>query len=389
MESLRTESEKSGVAGPTWRTVVNPAKDLPEQKSLTLVILPPSLAWDESSRGTSAVHEYVLTISKRCGRRDRIFRNTLLFLAGTTRGLAALRLAFQERAALIAVRADYWDQLDKSQRDDLRNRIDVANRAAQRALGQAYTVVLRGRGKEVESVLLANARKSFREHLGYVWTALVEDEEWILRRVGSVTLANTGLIPTEGSLRLKDAIEAYLRFTDKPMIATRGAVTAGLTQACADGLVGIGRGANLSTLQVRYCKQSISLDPNEDGLWIIPPFDPRPAVAQSGKEVARGSNGRTETTAVSRSRQIETVETIGSAGTVRSFVIRGEVPVESWAELFRCFIAPAARMELKRLGLGVEFDFVLPEGAAMHENDSALTAMKEAARQLGLTITIR
>jgi hypothetical protein len=76
----------------------------------------------------------------------------------------------------------------------------------------------------------------------------------------------------KGALRIKDAIEAFMRFTDKPMVSSRDAVINGLVQACMDGLVGIGRGGSLSTLQARYCKQPVVLDPNEDGLWIIPPF---------------------------------------------------------------------------------------------------------------------
>jgi len=40
-------------------------------------------------------------------------------------------------------------------------------------------------------------------------------------------------------------------------------------------------------------------------------------------------------------------------------------------------------MSLKKLGLGVQFEMVLPEGRASSDNDPALTAMKEAARQLG------
>ncbi|GIX50695.1 MAG: hypothetical protein KatS3mg132_889 [Limisphaera sp.] len=132
----------------------------------------------------------------------------------------------------------------------------------------------------------------FQEHLEYLWTTLVEDEEWILRRVGSVTLESTGLIPKEGGLRLKDAVEAFLRFTDKPMIAAKEAVTAGLAQACADGLVGIGRGASLASLQARYCKQAVSLDPSEDGVWIIPPFTRSRPRLPGGEETA-GAGVRT------------------------------------------------------------------------------------------------
>jgi hypothetical protein len=47
-EDLRAEWQKGALAGATWRVIVNPAEDLPEQKSLNLLVLPPSLAWDEN-----------------------------------------------------------------------------------------------------------------------------------------------------------------------------------------------------------------------------------------------------------------------------------------------------------------------------------------------------
>ena len=79
-------------------------------------------------------------------------------------------------------------------------------------------------------------------------------------------------------------------------------------------------------------------------------------------------------------------EQIAAERKVRRLAVRGEVPVESWGELFRCFVGPSARMNLKRLGLGVQFEMELPEDEWLSENDPALKAMKEAARQLGLTI---
>lgn len=394
LEDLRAESQKSPLAGATWRVIVNPAEDLPEQKSLTLLILPPSLAWDENGGAKDAITERVKAISTRCGGKDRLYRNTLVFLVGTARGLSRLRQAHRERAALEGVRADYWDQLGEEQREDLKQRLEAARKASLEALGPAYTVALRVRGQEVEACTLSDARRSFQEHLGYVWTTLVEDEEWILRRVGSVTLESTGLIPKEGGLRLKDAVEAFLRFTDKPMIAAREAVTAGLEQACLDGLVGIGRGGSLSALQARYCKQSVALDPSEDGVWIIPPFIPESAKAPgavdpsglgvgTGEPEPAGATGFA-TTAVDPSATASAPS--GGTGTVHRLVIRGAVPVENWGELFRCFVGPAARMNLKKLHLGVQFDIEFPEEKALSENDPALKAMKEAARQLGLQL---
>jgi len=45
-------------------------------------------------------------------------------------------------------------------------------------------------------------------------------------------------------------------------------------------------------------------------------------------------------------------------------------------------------MNLKKLKLGVQFEMQLPEGTIINKNDPALKAMKEAARQLGLTLEI-
>lgn len=397
IEDLRNESQKSFLSGATWRVIVNPKEDLPEQKALTLLILPPSLSWDENGNGKERIYERVKSISKQCGGKERIYRNTLIFLTGTSRGLTRLRQAHRERAALEGVRSDYWDQLDEEQRQDLKQRLDTARKASLDALGAAYTVVLRVHGQDIEECVLSDARQSFQEHLGYVWTTLVEDEEWILRRVGSVTLQNSGLIPEEGGLRLKDAVEAFLRFTDKPMVSSKDAVTSGLTQACIDGLIGIGRGPSVNNLQTRYCRQSVPLDPSEEGVWIIPPFTPDTKTHVEGGEIPgsdfsgeitgeteRPDSGLTagETTGTSTSEEAGTGKKVGK------WTIKGNVSMENWSELFRCFVGPAARMNLKKFRIGVEFDVELPEESKLTENDQTFKAMKEAASQLGLKFEI-
>lgn len=386
LEDLRGQTMATGAGGATWRVIVDPAEDLPEQKSLSLLILPPSLSWDDNG-GNEAVKKRVMEISARCGRTDRKYRNTLLFLAGASRGLNKLRQAYRERAALKGVQTDYGDQLDDDQRADLRKRLDAAERGTLEAFGPAFTVALRVERQEADVCVLPDARRSIPEHLGYVWQTLVEDEEWILRKVGSVTLEQTGLIPKEGSLRLKDAVEAFLRFTDKPMVSTRGAVTAGLAQACLDGLVGIGRGGSPSSLQARYCGEAVSLDPSEEGVWVIPPFTPevpKPAATGDGevREPSPTGGGATATAAGTTSNGNETGVKPG-AERVRRVVVRGGVPVENWGELFRCFVGPAARLNLKKLNLGVLFQLEFTEGG-IDPNDPAVKAMKEAARQLGL-----
>ena len=403
LADLRSEAQKGALGGATWRVIIDPAEDLPEQRSLTLLVLSPGVAWDSPDRksvgnggSSDAVEQRVKTISARCGGKDRLYRNTLVFLAGTARGVSRLRQVHRERAALGGVRADFWDQLDDEQKDDLNKRLDTARRAALEALGSAYSVALRIHGQEIESCAFSDARRTFQEHLGYLWTTLVEDEEWILRRVGSVTLEQTGLVPKEGGLRLKDAVEAFLRFTDKPMVANREAVTAGLAQACTDGLVGIGRGGSLSTLNAKYCREPISLDPSEDGVWVIPPFEPEEPEDKEPKtgmdtgvgSSTSGDDDKGHGLPTGSGAEGRPMDVPPAGGKVRRVSIRGDVPAESWSELFRCFINPAVRMKLKKLRLGVGFDMELPDGQELASSDPALKAMQEAARQLGLHLEI-
>jgi hypothetical protein len=130
LEDLRAVTPKGALAGATCRVIVNPAEDLPEQKSLTLLILPPSLALDENGGAKEAIQDRLTAISTRCGGKDRLYRTTLPFLAATSRGLAKLRQVHRERAALEGVRADYWDQLEEEQREDLKKRLEAARKAA-------------------------------------------------------------------------------------------------------------------------------------------------------------------------------------------------------------------------------------------------------------------
>ena len=139
-------------------------------------------------------------------------------------------------------------------------------------------------------------------------------------------------------------------------------------------------------LQTKYCRQSIAIDPNEDGLWIIPPFEPAP--------VEKATGGTTDGPGVTEVPPAGvTGETIKPSGVedkkvkktaVHQITIAGSVPVENWAELFRCFIGPAARMQLKKLDLNVQFRMEARADTPLSPDDQAVKAMREAAKQLGL-----
>ena len=64
--------------------------------------------------------------------------------------------------------------------------------------------------------------------------------------------------------------------------------------------------------------------------------------------------------------------------------IRGTVPLESWTEVFRCFISPAAHLGLKSLQLGIVFKLVAPDVSPLDPENPTIKAMREAAKQLGV-----
>lgn len=389
VQSLENEAKKQVLGGATWRVLANPESDLPEQRTLTLLLLPPSLAWGDDEPSRELAKKRATELSTKCGSKDRHYRNTLLFLAPTARGLSKLRSTYRERAALLGVQQDYGSQLDEEQRLDLRSRLATAEKVAAEAFGPAYTVAIKVNGG-IEEVALSDARSSFPDHLAYLWTTLVEDEEWILRRVGSVTLQKAGLVPTEGGTLIKDAVDAFLRYTDKPIIATKDAITTGISQACRDGLVGIGRGTSPTNLQSKYCRQDVLVDASEDGLWIIPPFEPeQPKTESSGDEPTAPTPGTDSVTDAERNITTSSGPVPrASTKKVRKFCIRGSVPLESYTELFRCFVNPSRGMNLKRLNLGVNFEMEAASDRPIDANDTNLKNMQEAARQLGLTFEI-
>lgn len=50
-------------------------------------------------------------------------------------------------------------------------------------------------------------------------------------------------------------------------------------------------------------------------------------------------------------------------------LVQGTVPLDNYGEIFRCFVGPAARMNLKRLALGVQFEMEPSTDAELDRND--------------------
>ena len=391
IEALQAQVKTLKTDPATWKVLVNPQPDLPEQKVLTLLVMPPDCVWSDEPLlvGMGGARDRVLELSQKCGTKDRLYRNTLLFVLPNQRGLARLRKELREVAALEAVKRDYASQLDPDQLEELKGKLTKQKETVSEVIGGAYPHLARVDGHEVAVSNMTEIGNNLTDHLLAAWRQVTDEEEWVLRKVGTVTLQKTGMVPKEGGIRVRDAVEAFVRYTDKPMVASSDAVVQGLSQACKDKLVGIGRGVSPEKLQTRRCGEYVALDRSEEGVWIIPPFtespvEPAAGITTTGGTGVGGGAGASDDHPEAVVVGSGAATTMTTSAMIKGVTIAGNVPLESWVELFRCFVSPAAKLGLKGLHLGVEFKLVAHDGQPLDPDHPTMKAMKEAANQLGL-----
>ncbi len=373
----------------TWKVLVDPQADLPELKSLALLIMAPAYALEEGNLW--GPQEKLRELSQKCGTKDRLYRNTLLFLVPSPRGLARLRKELREVAALEAIRRDYGSQLDPEQLKELDQKLSGQRETVAEVMGGAYPHIARMENQEIAIANITEIGRNLGDHLLAAWAQVTDEEEWVLKKVGSVTLQKVGLVPTEGGVRVKDAVEAFLRYTDKPMVASPEAVTKGLAQACQDRVLGIGRGTNPEKLQARRCGEYVAIDRGEEGVWIIPPFveppkDTRKPLEPEDDDGTQVPVDPGENTGTTTGKLIP--PPAPAPPVVKALTISGNVPLDSWHDVFRCFVGPAARMGLKSLKLGISFKLEALDDQPLDPADPTLKTMREAAKQFGLDINL-
>src|SRR5205823_5373451 len=121
-------------------------------------------------------------------------------------------------------------------------------------------------------------------------------------------------------------------------------------------------GVNPEKLQAKKCGEHIAIDRAEEGVWIIPPFSEGPAPSKGGRQQDGGGGSFADTEVVHSEEATRPAKLAPSSRTqpaeVTSLTIGGTVALESWTELFRCFVNPAAKLNLKTLQLGIQFKLV-------------------------------
>jgi hypothetical protein len=380
----RLTAKKSSVSG--FNVLINPDPDnVPEQMALTLVVLGPAQAVSPGVANGGAIGGSTRTVIDRLatkrGSQDRIYRNTLLFLACSEAMLGRLRGLACEYLACNRIKDEYGSQLEAAQVRELRDKIEEASKRTETALAEAYAIVLKHTAKEGIKALLVDATKDTLD--AQINTSLLQrlkDESWVLDTIGLLVLQSSGLMPTVGQpVRAKDAYEALLRYDDKVMITRPDVVQTGLLRFCQDGNLAIASG-NGPTWDKVYYKETIPFfDIKADTYWLVDKSEyqpPAPPVSPTGGDAIVAPSPATVGTPQPVPAPSGTMAT-----QYRALTVSGKLDKQSWSQAFSSFIGP-----FRNHNIEIEVTIKVHSTAAepFVENDQRYTLIKESAKQLRL-----
>jgi hypothetical protein len=281
------------------------------------------------------------------------------------------------------ISSEYSSQLEKEQKDDIKKRIDEANKQADVSLVSAYSIVLKHSVKNgIEKLFIKQFKETLESQINNNIISALKEEEWLLESVGLSTFRNNNLLPTvEQPLKAKDIYEAFIRFDDKPMITGYDAVAKSLLKYCYNGeyCIAIGDGKNFTKY---YLQETVPFfDVTDVTYWLVDKsLKPQ---SQSIKEPLKNKQGEI---IIPPDVVIETVGEKPEEGVVKKFksiTVSGKVPLEQYTELFNYFIAPFT-MSGNKLDIEVKFKIKSTESNQIDESKQQYKAAKEAAKQLGL-----
>lgn len=218
------------------KILVNPSNDIPEQKSLTLIILGPEYATQSHNVGKK-VQNYVEQIATKKGNSPRVFRNTIFYLACSENQLGLLQSKLIEYLACERVLNEYKGQLDADQRLDVTDKKNNADEQANLQLVSVYNIALRYTVADgLEAIEIREFAKNLQNQIMDQLMDLIKDEEWLIGNIGLGTLKSNHLYPAVDSpVNVTALYEAFLQYDDKPMITGPDAVVKAVQNYCLNG----------------------------------------------------------------------------------------------------------------------------------------------------------
>lgn len=374
------------------KALVDPTADVPEQKSLTLVVLGP----EYQSNGVlhAKTKARIEQIATQRGSSPRVYRNTILFLVITEQGYNILADKLRNYLACKKI-LDEYRTLDKDQKDDVISRRKTADSETNQAIINAYTQVVKFTAQNGCETLphFSVTATNFNDYLRFNVLQALKEEEWIIRRIGLGTLHEVNLYPTvEEPVQISKLYEAFLRYDDKPMITGPEAIVDSVQKFCGEGTFNVGHGekCNYTAIDVRSSVPFLSAD--DQNAWLL---DPSVKLEETGSGSISGncSTSSSSTSSPGTNSSSSNSSNYGASSSAstsssqpkkyKRVSIQGNVPMEHWTDLFGSFVNILRNNGLK---IEVKFDAKSTPLSELSENSQLFKSIKESASQLGLDI---
>lgn len=386
LKRLRENTKSSSI----FRILVDPPMDeVPEQKQPTLIFLHPrhSATQHLVEGETKSTIERIAT---KKGNSERIYRNTILFLAADEPVLANLQGEIREYLACQKTSTDYKHQLDKEQLEEVGKRTVEAGKKAEQRLAETYSLVMKHSAKQGIAIHhLKQHRDSLERQIPDVLYPALKDEEWLLESVGLGLLRTHNLLPTtDRNIKAKDVYEAFLRFDDKPMVRAARGVQESIHRYCFNGEYCIAAGDGQTFNRYFLSEEVLGFNIEDDNYWLLDkskkpvPQPMTPPTGESGPTVVDNliTGEGSIRTGTDGSGSAPTEEVVKA---FHALIVQGKVPVERYTELFNYFIAPFTQSG-NRVEIEMKFRIVSTAGSPLDESKPLYKNAKEAAKQLGL-----
>lgn len=363
------------------RVLINPSSDVPEQKSLTLVVLGPDYATQANSI-SKKVQNFVEQIATKKGTIQRIFRNTIFYLTCSENQLGLLQSKLTEYLACERVQQEYSGQLDADQKSDIVDKKNDANTQANTQLISVYNIAMRYSVTDgLEAIELHDFARDIQTQITEKLMDAIIEEEWLIRSIGVGTLKANRLYPTvDTPINVTALYEAFLQYDDKPMITSRDAVVNTIQKYCYNGEFNVAFGEEGNYSRIYHREDVFGLNIEDRQYWLVDksilpkreePTQPETPFISNEESVTDGSTEQTSETPTVYVRKFKSIK------------VSGKVPVEQWTQLFSSFIVP-----LNQNNLEIEVSFKAKSTSAKPLDESAqiYKVVKESAQQLGLKL---
>lgn len=376
----RLNSQVSGNS--QLRILVNPSGDIPEQKSLTLIIFGPDYATQASSI-RKKVENHIEQIATKKGNTQRVFRNTIFYLTCSENQLGLLQTKLTEYLACERVQHEYGSQLDADQKRDIVEKKNDASNQANAQLIAAYNIAMRYSGQDgLEAIELHDFACDMQTQVTNNLIEAIMEEEWLIRSIGIGLLKSTHLYPTlENPVNVTALYEAFLQYDDKPMITGADTVISTIQKYCYNGEFNVAFGENGNYSRIYHRENVFDPDVTDRQYWLVDK-----SVMPSGGEEATSNNGNEEEDSSSSSSGGSTNPKEGSSNSTRHFTsikVSGKIPMDQWTQLFSSFIVPLSQNNLE---IEVSFKAKSTSTKPLDESAQIYKVVKESAQQLGLKL---